>query len=148
MLKACCEPARKRCRACVSQVAGAYGMTLLYGVAPPLMALRLLNVSAAAPSETSHGAVLESEPEMIPGLSPGSEAASEPLSLLGMKPVLSALCASATGVALSQAWADSGHPSWDTLLRGLVTASSSVAGEFAGIQSSTGAAVTDIFGCV
>lgn len=111
------------------QAAGAYGMTLLYGVAPPLMASRLRCGSAAAPPET----------------------ASESSSLLGMQPVLAALCASATGVALSQAWADAGHPSGDSLMRGLhhgfATAAGSVAEGLSGLPAGAMAAVSETVLC-
>ena len=98
------------------QVAGAYGMTLLYGVVPPLMAWRLQPRHAAGASPMHRRAMCD----MVSDL--GSSDVEPPFSLLGNQPMLAALCTGAICVALSQALADSGHPDGESILAGIAAA--------------------------
>ncbi|KAK9804780.1 hypothetical protein WJX72_004945 [[Myrmecia] bisecta] len=75
------------------QAAGAYGMTLLYGVAPPLMAWSRRSAASSQPANSSQAAR-----PMVPG---------GPF-------VLASLCSCATGIEVARIAADSG-PSLESL---------------------------------
>ena len=94
-------------------------MTLLYGVAPPLMASRLRRGAAAerAPSAAVVGQAAASS----------RRAAVKARLLPGGQPVLAALGASATGIAVSRVWADAGHPDSSQMLASIAAACGSVA---------------------
>ena len=125
------------------QMAGAYGMTVLYGVAPPLMALRLRQ------QQTRHGrrgmAGTQPGPNEFVSKQPAdmgsffAEDAAEQAPpqdgvtdwvarqqqqlrqadmLPGGRPVLVALCVMATGVTMGQLWRDLGAPSGEHIVAG------------------------------
>ena len=105
-------------------------MTMLYGVAPPLMALRLRHSAGSARGMSTYQQVpiknfgegssnLEQQPQPQQGLRQMQAAAMLP----GGRPALIALCCMATGVTASRLWADLGQPSIDgTLAEGAAVA--------------------------
>ena len=117
-------------------MAGAYGMTVLYGVAPPLMALRLRQQSSGGdrglpdnqrPHETGSVQLAEVDSSSGQGITEqappqgqdrvtaqwaGQEEQQALADMLpGGRPVLIVLCVAATGVTLGQLWRDFGAPS-------------------------------------
>ena len=91
---------------------------MLYGVAPPLMALRLRHfASSACGTSTSQrglregsvdgGSLIDRQPDPLQQQTQAQAAAMLP----GGRPALIALCCMATGVTASRLWADLGRPS-------------------------------------
>ena len=126
-------------------MAGAYGMTVLYGVAPPLMVLRLrqqssdghrslsddqqLHVSGssqlAATDRPSGLSSLQNSPEKTAANGQDGATASmagqhqrqaPAVMLPGGSPVLIVLCVVATGITLGRLWTDVGAPSKDRVV--------------------------------
>ena len=93
-------------------------MTILYGVAPPLMALRLRHsVSSADGMSTSQQDPLQGAVEGSPRMKQQPNPPQQPKQaqaaamLPGGRPALIGLCCMATGVTASRLWADVGQPS-------------------------------------
>jgi hypothetical protein len=124
-----------------TQMAGAYGMTILYGVAPPLMALRLRQQSsnrllslphtqrldergsnqlAEVDSFSEQGALTKAPPhgqDTVIAQWVGQQEQQVPADMLpGGRPVLIALCVMATGVTMGQLWTDLGAPSGEHII--------------------------------
>ena len=106
------------------QVAGAYGMTILYGVAPPLMALRLRQSTQPVGDLSSiqqQNSLLNSVHDLLeqvkqPQLEQRPPQLRTAALLPAGRPVLIALCCMATGVTASRLWVDLGEPSGYGLL--------------------------------